>query len=435
MAQKATTFASAAMFIRKPLRADLRTGASDLRAKGFGTRADELEQEADLSGRLPNSAARSTTLGAGIAFIDTGGNLGVSVQRFDTRYGVPGRPTTGLDEGERPVAIDLAQTRVDFRGEKKLSGFLNSIQFRGAYADYHHVELEGDEIGTRFAGKGIEFRTDLVQSTHSGWRGRSCVQYLTRTLSVTGEEAVVPDYQIDRIGFFTLQSLAIGGGFELEVAGRYDQSKLRSNEADYSRNFDLFAGALGASWKSPGGFSLGTNFVHGERAPSPEELLSDGIHVATQSFEKGDPALVIEKSNGFEAYARYSSTRVDLSLTGFLTDFDSYVAPLATGETIEDFPVYEYAGSRPGSKASRRPAASRRLLGTTARSDSMWRPIIQVRGSRAMAPFHVSLLCACAAVRKFRSAPCTCAARLNGTTVRTVSVCSRLRPIPSPWST
>ena len=54
--------------------------------------AEELEALADLSRRIPNSAARSYTLGAGLAFIDERGDLGISVQRFDTRYGVPLRP-------------------------------------------------------------------------------------------------------------------------------------------------------------------------------------------------------------------------------------------------------------------------------------------------------------------------------------------------------
>lgn len=326
------------------LRSEMLEAANVLRAAGQTDRADEIADEAGLSGRLPNSAARTTTLGAGVAFIDAGGNLGISVQRFDTRYGVPGRPSTGLDEGEGAVDIDLAQTRLDLRGELKLSGPFESLQVRGAYADYHHSELEGDEVGTRFAGKGIEFRTDLVQTRRGGWRGRSGLQYLTRKLAVTGDEAVVPDYTIDRIGFFTLQSLEIGGGFEIEGAGRFDQSKVHSNEGGFDRRFDLWSGAAGLSWKSGSGISLGANYVHGERAPSPEELLSDGVHVATQSFESGDRTLDSEASNGIEAYLRYQGTALGLSLTGYLTHFDNYIAPLNTGEEIEGFPVYQYTG-------------------------------------------------------------------------------------------
>lgn len=339
----------------RALRGDMLHAAEHLREDGETEEAAELETEAGRSGRLPNSAARTTTIGAGLAFIDAGGSLGISYQHYDTTYGAPERPDTGHgheeegaegghDHGEGPVTIGLKQDRFDLRGELKLSGFLDSVQVRGAYADYQHTEFEGDEVGTVFEGEGIETRLDLVQANHGGWRGRSGVQYLWRSLTVTGPEAVVPDYEIDRIGFFTLQSLDIGSGFTFDASGRYDSSHVQSRGADFDKSFDLWSGAVGASWKSGTGINIGANFVHGERAPSPEELLSDGIHVATQSYELGDRTLGKEKSNGFEAYVRYNTPTVDFSLTGYLTDFDNYITPLATGDEQDGQPVYQYTG-------------------------------------------------------------------------------------------
>ncbi|MFC0203145.1 TonB-dependent receptor [Novosphingobium soli] len=338
----------------KALRGDMLHAAEHLREDGETAEAEELEAEAGRTDRLPNSAAETKTIGAGLAFIDAGGSLGISYQHYDTDYGVPERPETGHgheeeegeghEHGEGPVTIGLKQDRFDLRGELKLGGFLESVQVRGAYADYEHTEFEGDEVGTVFEGEGIETRADLVQAARGGWRGRSGVQYLWRSLTVTGPEAVVPDYEVDRIGVFTLQSLEIGSGVTLDASGRYDSSHVRSRGADFDRTFDLWSGAVGASWKSGTGFNLGANFVHGERAPSPEELLSDGIHIATQSYEVGDRTLGVEKSNGFEAYLRYNTPTVDFSLTGYLTDFDNYIAPLATGEEEDGQPVYQYTG-------------------------------------------------------------------------------------------
>jgi Outer membrane receptor proteins, mostly Fe transport len=335
------------------LRDDMLHAAEHLREDGETEEAAELEAESGRTGRIPNSAARNSTIGAGLAFIDAGGSLGVSYQRYDSRYGVPDRPETGHghefedgghDHGEGPVTIDLVQDRFDLRGELILGGVFDRVQVRGAYADYRHTEFEGDEVGTVFEGQGIEGRADLIQANHGGWRGRSGVQYLWRSLTVTGAEAVVPDYQIDRIGFFTLQSVELGSGFSIDGSGRYDSSSVSSRGASYDRSFDLWSGAAGLSWKSLSGLGLGGNFVHGERAPSPEELLSDGIHVATQSYELGDRTLGVERSNGVEAYIRYQSPRAKLSLTGYLTRFDNYIAPLATGGEADGQPVYQYTG-------------------------------------------------------------------------------------------
>jgi iron complex outermembrane receptor protein len=326
-------------FVLSPdLRAELLTEAALQFGMGDFAEAGKLTQLAALSDTVPNSASRSTTLGAGLAFIDAGGNLGVSVQRQTMRYGVPLRPGSA---GEENVSIDLAQTRIDWRGAVEIGGFFDSLQFRGAYGDYEHVELEGDEAGTRFAGKGIEVRADLVQNERGGWRGRNGVQYFDRKLTIAGAEAVVPDNVISRLGVFTLQSIRLGE-IEIDGAGRFDTSTIRSQPASFARTFNLWSGAAGLSWRPASGWKLGANFIHGARAPAPEELLSNGLHVATQAFEIGDPDFGAETSNGFEAYARYDGGRYRLSLTGYLTDFDGFIAALPTGAEQEGFPVFQY---------------------------------------------------------------------------------------------
>lgn len=333
-----------------PLRAELLAEAAELRDEGEADEAEEFEELAGLKGRIPNSGARSYTLGAGLAFIDDGGNLGISVQRYDTRYGVPLRPGTSHhhgeeehEEGEESVSIDLVQTRVDLRGGIELGGAFDRLQVRGAYGDYRHVEFEGDEVGTVFSGEGLEFRADLIQADRNGWRGRSGVQYFTRKLDITGAEAFTPNNEIDQFGIFTLQSIALGGGFELEGAARYEHGSVRAKPVDFQRDFDLWSGAAGLSYEPAEGWKVGLNFIRGARAPSPEELLSDGLHVATQSYEVGNPGFRAETGRGGEVYLRYQGQRADFSLTGYHTRFSRFITALPTGEEIEGFPVFQYA--------------------------------------------------------------------------------------------
>lgn len=337
--------------VSSALRAELLAEADTHGADGDQAEAEELEEAAFARGRIANSAARSLTLGAGLAFIDAGGNLGVSVQRFDTHYGVPLRP--GLDHGEEGnsdseaahgdgVAIDLVQTRIDMRGAVALGGFFEELQVRGAFGDYRHVEIEGGEPGTRFAGKGLEFRADLVQPERGAWRGRSGVHHFSRRMTVEGAEAIIPNNSVERTGVFTLQSLKVGRGIEIELAGRYEIASVRTVAPGFSRHFDLWSGAAGVSWVPAAGWKLGINHVRGARAPSPEELLSDGVHVATQAYEQGDATFATERSRGFEAYVRYTGRRAELSLTGFATHFDNFIAAIPTGEEREGFPLFRY---------------------------------------------------------------------------------------------
>ena len=286
----------------EPLRGELLDQAALHRAAGEADAAAQIEQLAGLSGRIPNSAARSHTLGAGAAYIGSGGSLGLSAQQYGTRYGLPLRPGSGQDAEE--VSIDLKQTRIDLRGELKLGGLFESLQLRGAYGDYEHSELEGGAAGTRFAGDGVEARADLVQAKRGGWHGRSGLQVLSRKLSIQGAEAFVPDNGIDRWGLFTLQSWRLGK-IEIEAAGRYENVRVTSRPADFRRSYDLWSGAFGLSYAPSEEFKLGANYTRGARAPAPEELLSDGLHVATQAFERGNPGFRSETSDGFEAYLRY----------------------------------------------------------------------------------------------------------------------------------
>mgnify|MGYP006393053157 CR=1 FL=1 len=347
------------------LRHEMEHAAEHLAEEGETDEANELLADAGRRGRAPNTAARTYTIGAGLAFIDAGGSLGISYQRYDSRYGIPARPAfedphgheeDGHDDhddheeeghhhdhGEEPVTIDLVQNRFDLRGELILGGLFQSLQLRGGYSDYTHTEYEGTETGTIFDSQAIETRADLVQADRGGWRGRSGAQYFWRKMNVNGPEAVVPDYQIERFGLFTLQSLALGSGFTVDGSGRYESSHVSSRSMDFDKQYHLWSGAAGVSWKSGSGLTLGANFIHGERAPSPEELLSDGIHVATQAYELGDSTLGTERSNGGEAFIRYTSPRFELSLTGYITDFDNYIASVATGGEEDGQPIYQYA--------------------------------------------------------------------------------------------
>jgi iron complex outermembrane receptor protein len=336
-------------FVHSPaLREELLEEAAKHFADSEFDEAEEFEELANLSGRVPNTGSRSYTLGAGLAFIDAGGNLGISVQRQDMRYGVPLRPGGGhghggggADEHGEAVAIDLAQNRIDWRGALEIGGFIDSVQFRGAYGDYKHVELEGDEIGTTFAGMGVESRLDLVQGERGGWRGRSGVQYLSRKLTIAGAEAFFPNNEIIRLGIFTLQSFR-AGKVEIEGAGRFERSTVRSGPAAYERTFNLWSGAAGLSWRPAADWKLGVNYIRGARAPAPEELLTDGLHVATQAFEVGDPDIGAETSDGFEAYVRYDGGRYRLALTGYYNNFDGFITALPIGAEQDGFPVFQY---------------------------------------------------------------------------------------------
>jgi iron complex outermembrane receptor protein len=332
------------------LRAEVLADAAEEFDEGHLEEAAELTDSANQSGRVPNTGSRTQTAGAGIAYIDDGGNLGFSVSYYDTDYGVPARPGAGhahgdpgaVEEEEGPVTIGLEQIRADLRGGVNIGGFFEALNFRAGYSDYEHTEFEGDEIGTVFSVSGIEARAELVQADHDGWRGVIGTQILARDFNAIGAEAFVPKNSIESWAFFTVQEVDLGD-IELEGALRFDQTTLSANSINFDSTFNTVSGAFGLAYApddTP--FKIGANISRSERAPSAEELLSNGPHIATQAFEIGDPGFTSEKSWGGELYARWDSDDVQLSATAYTNFFNDYIFEAETSAEEDGLPVFQY---------------------------------------------------------------------------------------------
>ncbi len=341
-------------FVYAPsIRADLLRLAKDEAEEGHPGEAAELAAQARKRGRIDNTQSETWTAGGGLSLINDGGQLGVSVGYFDTRYGVPERPATehdhggeggggGHDHGDGPVSIGMKQWRADLRGEVALGdGLFDALRIRAGFADYKHTEFEGDEVGTIFTNRGVEGRIELAQNDRGGWRGASGAQYSHRDLNAVGDEAFVPRNLTDQFALFTLQEYT-AGPLGLEAAARYEKTSVRAQTLGFERSFGSFSGALGLTYDIFEGAKLGLSASRARRAPSAEELLSNGPHIATQSFEFGNPDLRSESNWGAEASFRLKTDAFNLSLTGYSNWFDNFIYSAATGAEEDDLPVFRY---------------------------------------------------------------------------------------------
>ena len=328
------------------LRAEVLDFAAEEASEGHLDEAAEALELADQRGRIPNSAVKSWTAAGGIAFIDDGGNVGLSYSIYDTNYGIPARPGTGhahADGGEEeaPVTIGMRQYRFDVRGEVDLGdGLFEKLRLRAGYANYSHTEFEGDEIGTIFNSKGIEARAEFIQNDRGGWRGASGAQYQSRDLEAIGAEAFVPPNKTKQFGLFTLQEFT-AGNLDAEVALRFDTAELRADILGISRSFNNVSAAFGVGYHI-GDLKVGANLSRTGRAPAVEELFSNGPHIATQAFEVGDPLLKSERAWNGELYARYDTPGTAFNLTLYSNRFDNFIYEAETGAVEDALPIFQY---------------------------------------------------------------------------------------------
>ncbi len=333
---------------------NLRTGGfiltPALRSAALASGDPDIADLADLKGKLPNSAARTWEVAGGAALITENGNMGFSVSRYDSLYGVPVRYSVDPAVGAEEVRLDVKQTRVDVRAEvKPASGFIEAIKFRGGYADYAHNEVEDSgAIATTFTNDGWEGRLELVQRVRGGWRGAIGGQFFLRNLNIVGDEKFLPKSEAQQFGLFTLQSFDLGF-VRAEAGGRIERSILSANadvnlgNPDLRQTFTAMSASFGGSVEVASGWRIGLNGSYTQRAPSAEELFANGPHAGTQAFEIGDPTFAKEKSTGVEATLRGKGDGYNFSASLYHSWFTDFIFEMATGAVADDLPVFQFS--------------------------------------------------------------------------------------------
>lgn len=312
----------------------------------------EHEEEEEAFGVVENSdmETKGGSVGASLIFED--GFFGISGKIMNANYGVPGgghhheeegeEDEEHEEEGEESVRIDLEQKRFDLMGEfNKPFLFIDATKIRFGYADYVHRELEGGEIGTTFNNEGFEGRIELIEKNFGPFRGASGLQFKHRDFEAIGDEAFTPPNVTDQFGVFTVREYETDL-FHIQVAGRYEHTKTEADTVGLSRSFDAFSVSAGIGVEPTDNIFFGINALRTERAPAPEELFSNGPHLATNAFEVGDPTLDKETARGVETSFHGEFGRISVTVNGFYTDYKDFVALVPNGMEEDELPVFEF---------------------------------------------------------------------------------------------
>ncbi|MCJ8191629.1 TonB-dependent receptor [Sphingomicrobium aestuariivivum] len=334
------------------LRAEALEEAAEEFEEGNLEEAAEFAELAELRDVLPNSAFEQWSAAAGIGYVGEDIEIGASYSIFDTDYGVPTRPgahhahegeegAEEEEEGEEMVSIGMRQERFDARARFYVQGFFESATLRFATADYTHTEFEGDEVGTVFDSSGFEGRLEMKQADRDGLHGAFGIQYYEREFDAVGAEAFLRDNETATFSVFGIEEYQ-PGALGIEGAARFDFTSQESDFLGIERDYSTFSGAIGANYEVASDMTLGANLSYTERAPSAEELFSEGPHIATQAFEVGDPDLEVESSVGGELFARYEGENVAARATLWANWFDDFIYQQDTGLEEDELPLFLY---------------------------------------------------------------------------------------------
>jgi iron complex outermembrane receptor protein len=314
--------------------------SGDLSIPGFARSpqlraAEPLPPSQEAKGTLPNSAAETEGFSTGFSYVGDDFYLGGAPSLFRTNYGVV---------AEDGVTIDLASNRLDLAGALyDPFPWLLSLDGNVRLVDYHHTELEGAEVGTRFENQGYDFRLEGVHRNLGPVEGAVGFQSFRSDVSAEGEEAFLPPSLTNAQSGFVLEDVELAP-FTIHLGGRVDWTTVDSSGGDafgppVSRDFFNGSTALGLIYQLTHQQSLTFNAAYNSRPPNAEELFANGPHIALDRFEIGNADFGSERSMGLNAAYLKTEGRFVWSVNGFYNRFWDFITLIPNGRIEDDLPV------------------------------------------------------------------------------------------------
>ncbi len=304
-------------------------GALAWRAGGFNRTSDDY---ASGDGTVVNSDSESDGANLGLSFVGENGFFGAAYRAYDANYGNP---------AEEEVRLDQRQRRIDARGGITTPlGIFKSLRLRFGQSDYEHTEFEGPEVGTVFLNDAWEARIDAPHKQLGIFQGAVGIQVANRAFEAIGEEAFVPPTENDTWAAFLFEEIGTGS-LRAQVGVRHEHQD-SSADAQPDRTFSGTSASFGGLWRPNEAYTLSLTGSRSVRFPDPEQLYSNGPHVATGVYEIGDPNLREETTLGIDLAFHKTTGRLRGSLSLFTSRADDYVYDDFTGEEEDALPVVRF---------------------------------------------------------------------------------------------
>lgn len=328
----------------------------------------EHDGHLDRERRVPDTFSKGETFSLGGSWINERGFLGMAYTKRHDQYGLPGHSHEyeschphgnslhcgGHDdddhdhedhdhdhEHEAGPWVNLKSERYEVRTEwaDPFAGF-SKIRAHASYTDYKHDEIEENSIATTFKSKGYDARVELVHHAVAGWEGVVGTQYNQQKLDITGEEALFSPADTKKWSLFALEHKQVGD-FHFELGARADQQRINIDSTQKNNDARAFSGSAAVNWEFAPDYKLSLVGSHQQRLPLAQELYADGAHLATNTYERGNENLNVEKSNNVELGFHYKHDKLDYHVNLYHNWYQNYIYA-ETVARFENFRLVDY---------------------------------------------------------------------------------------------
>lgn len=297
------------------------------------------------NGKIDNTQFRTTNSALGISYIKDWGYIGGSFGTYLSNYGIPPDPN-GHPDG---VDIKMRKFNYSLKGEYLLkSSVIKTVEGDLSINNYNHKEFETtSSIGTEF---GLVTSTAQIAANHGsiGFFDTGKIGLWAEIEDYAVRGANTPDANSYKFGTFLIEEIDYNL-LRIEAGIRYDYVLNKPKENDptsaigniRARDFHALSSSLNLIYELGKGFSLGTVLLHSFRAPSLEELYSEGPHLASFSFEIGNPELEPERSLAKEIFIKWQSQTSSAQFVLYHNDFFNFNYTQNTGQKNNRFPTLD----------------------------------------------------------------------------------------------
>jgi iron complex outermembrane receptor protein len=225
---------------------------------------------------------------------------------------------------------------------KKPFSFAEALRMKLGYTDYQHTEIADGLPGAFFTNKTYESRMELTHNPLGIFRGMVGFQAIASDFAAIDKSTnavIVPQTQTNSYGVFAVESFNIGA-LASQLGVRVEDTTLNPQGLS-SLNYVPVSASASSLWKMNDNNSLNLAITRSQRAPQVQELLANGFHDATRSFERGNINLREETSYNLDLGYKFKSDWVKAQLDLFHNWAGNYIYQQRNGEFIDGAPVVE----------------------------------------------------------------------------------------------
>ncbi|HXH63597.1 MAG TPA: TonB-dependent receptor, partial [Gemmatimonadales bacterium] len=318
--------------------------------------------------RIPQSFSHSEQGGLGYSYQGGFGTLGIGVNAYAMNYGIPGVPPNPNWLTVPPTTSRISQRRstAEFRGLFELqSPLLRQVKITAGFNDYTHSEFPtaqdsagvSDPQANHFHKQEFNAVVQLMQRPVGALSGTVGLWTDVQNLTISGDQPLGPNSVTTGLAAYAYEELLAAPATRLQAGVRYDYNKIQTNPYPQStdsvfqtlhasRLSNALTASLGAVQQLAPRVTASVSVARSFRAPTVQELFANGLDAASGTYSVGTASLGPETGLGLDASVRGTLDRVTFEFSPFVNTIDHYIYGFLRGDTIQGFPVRQFAATR-----------------------------------------------------------------------------------------